>query len=454
MNDKSDKPGKSGRPSAPVGVNDIDSYWMPFTANRQFKKNPRILVAAQGMHYTRADGQLVLDATSGLWCVNAGHGRKEIAKAVAGQIERLDYAPAFQMGHPGVFELAAKLAAMLPGDLCQVFFVNSGSEAVESAFKIALAYHQITGQGARQRFIGRERAYHGAGFAGTAVGGIGNNRKGFGNLGIAVDHLRDTYDPAQAFSRGEPKSGVERADDLERLVALHGSNTIAAVIVEPFAGSEGVLAPPIGYLKRLREICDRHGILLIFDEVITGFGRLGAAFAAERFGVNPDMITLAKGLTNGTVPMGAVGVRRGIYDALIAADSPEIMVELAHGYTYSGHPVACAAALATLDIYAREDLFARARGLESEFEDAVHSLRGLPHVIDIRNIGMAAAIELQPREGRPNERTFEAYLRCFERGLLVRTTGDTIALSPPLIAEPRHIAQIADTIASVLKTLD
>ena len=445
-----DTPKKDSRP---FGVNDLDAYWMPFTANRQFKKNPRVVVAADGMYYTRADGTRVLDGMSGLWCVNAGHGRKEIAAAVAEQMARLDYAPAFQMGHPGAFELASRIAALLPGDLNRVFFVNSGSEAVETALKIALAYHQVRGEGQRRRFISRERAYHGTSFAGTAVGGLAGNRKPFGELGISADHIGHTHDPAQAFTRGQPKRGAERADDLERVIALHGANTIAAVIVEPFAGSAGVLPPPKGYLERLREICDRHGLLLIFDEVITGFGRCGAAFAAERFGVVPDMITMAKGVTNGSIPMGAVGVEQGIYDALLAADQPEVMVELAHGYTYSGHPAACAAGLAALDIYAREGLFARAREMEKVLEDAVHTLRGLPHVVDIRNIGMAAAVELEPREGRPIERAFEAYLRCFERGVLVRNTGDTIALAPPLIVTPDQISEIVETLGNVLKNL-
>ncbi len=436
------------------GANDLSAYWMPFTANRQFQAHPRVLVGAEGMYFTKADGGRVLDATSGMWCVNAGHGRKEIARAVADQIARLDYAPAFQMGHPGAFDLAQRLTAMLPGDLDHVFFVNSGSEAVETALKIALAYHQARSEGSRRRFIGRDRAYHGAGFAGTAVGGIGNNRKAFGDLGISADHLVSTYDPAAAFTRGEPEQGAVLADDLERLVALHGAATIAAVIVEPFAGSAGVLVPPKGYLSRLREICDRHGILLIFDEVITGFGRIGAPFAADRFGVLPDMMTLAKGLTNGTVPMGAVAVRHRIYETMMATDAPETAVELAHGYTYSGHPVACAAALAALDIYENEALFARAKATEPDLEDAAHSLRGLPHVIDIRNIGMAAAIQLEPREGRPNERAFEAYLRCFERGLLIRTTGDTMALSPPLIVTKDQLGSIAETLSGVLKSLN
>lgn len=437
-----------------LASDDLEAYWMPFTANRQFKAHPRLLVAADGMYYTRDDGKRLLDATSGLWCVNAGHGRKEIAAAVAKQLERLDYAPAFQMGHAGAFQLASRLAAMLPGDLNHAFFVNSGSEAVESALKIALAYHLARGEGERQLFVGRERAYHGASFAGIAVGGIANNTKAFGAPAIAADHIVHTHDLSRAFTRGEPQTGAELADDLERIVALHGASTIAGVIIEPVAGSAGVLVPPKGYLKRLREICDRHGLLLIFDEVITGFGRIGAAFAAERYGVVPDMITLAKGLTNGAVPMGAVGVRSRIYETLMTVDTPEVTIELAHGYTYSGHPVACAAANAALDIYENEGLFARAGKMAGVLEDAAHSLRGLPHVIDIRNIGMVAAIELEPREGRPNERAFEAYLRCFENGLLIRTTGETIALSPALIAAEQQLGQVAEIIAGVLKTLD
>jgi beta-alanine--pyruvate transaminase len=433
----------------------LESYWMPFTASRQFKSAPRMLVGAQGMHYVRDNGARVLDATSGMWCVMAGHGRAEIAQALAAQLARLDYAPAFQMGHPGVFELAARLVSMLPKGLERVFFTNSGSESVDTALKIALAYHHARGQGQRFRLIGRERAYHGVGFGGLSVGGIANNRRGFGPLLPGVDHLCHTHDPARnAFSRGEPEWGAHLADDLERIVALHGASTIAAVIVEPFAGSAGVLVPPKGYLKRLREICDRHGILLIFDEVITAFGRLGTAFAADHFGVLPDIITMAKGLTNGTVPMGAVAVRREIHDAFLETGAPDVTIEFFHGYTYSGHPVACAAALAALDIYRREGLFERARSLAPYFEDAVHSLRGLPAVIDVRNIGMAAAVELEPRQDRPSERAFEAYLRCFEAGVLIRTTGDTIALSPPLIAGREHIDEIVDVLAKALKNIN
>jgi beta-alanine--pyruvate transaminase len=430
--------------------NNLEAYWMPFTANRQFKAHPRLLVAAEGMHYTSADGRRILDGTAGLWCVNCGHARREIAEAVHRQALQLDYAPAFQMGHPAIFELAARVAGLLPGDLDHVFFGNSGSEAVETALKIAIAYHRVRGEGARTRLIGRERGYHGVGFGGISVGGIAANRKLFGTLLAGVDHLPHTHDRAkQAFSRGQPEWGAHLADELERLVTLHDASTIAAVIVEPVAGSTGVLVPPKGYLERLRQICDKHGILLIFDEVITGFGRLGASFAVERFGVIPDMVTCAKGLTNGTVPMGAVVARRGIYDAFMTG--PENAIELPHGYTYSGHPLAAAAALAALDIYARENLFARAAGLEGYWEDAVHSLKGLPHVIDLRNLGLVAGIELESLAGKPGARAFDVFLKCYERGLLIRTTADIIALSPPLILEKSHIDTIFGTLGEVLK---
>jgi beta-alanine--pyruvate transaminase len=438
--------------AARTGVvpNNLEAYWMPFTANRQFKAHPRLLVAAEGMHYTAADGRRILDGTAGLWCVNAGHARREIAEAVHRQALELDYAPSFQIGHPKVFEAASRLAQLFPGDLDHVFFVNSGSEAVDTALKIAIAYHRVRGEGARTRLIGRERGYHGVGFGGISVGGISANRRLFGSLLTGVDHLPHTYDRAhQAFSRGQPEWGAHLADELERIVALHDASTIAAVIVEPMAGSTGVLVPPKGYLERLRQICDRHGILLIFDEVITGFGRLGASFAVERFGIIPDLVTCAKGLTNGTVPMGSVVVRRGIYDAFMTG--PEIAVELPHGYTYSGHPLAAAAALAVLDIYAREDLFARALGLEAYWENAVHALKGLPHVVDIRNIGLVAGIELEPIAGKPAARAFDVFLRCFERGLLIRTAGDVIELSPPLIITKDEIDRLFGMLAEVLK---
>jgi beta-alanine--pyruvate transaminase len=433
--------------------NNLEAFWMPFTANRQFKSKPRLFVAAKDMHYTTIEGRQVLDATAGLWCVNAGHGRKKVIEAVQQQIAKLDYAPAFQMGHPLAFELASKVIQLLPGDFDHVFFTNSGSESVDTALKIAIAYHRAKGQGTRQRLIGRERGYHGVGFGGISVGGIVANRKFFGSLLTGVDHLPHTHLLAQnAFSRAEPEHGGDLADELERIVTLHDASTIAAVIVEPVACSTGVLIPPKGYLKRLREICDKHGILLIFDEVITGFGRLGASFATEYFGVTPDMITCAKGLTNGSIPMGAVICRKGIYDAFM--DAPENTIELFHGYTYSGHPVACAAGVASLDLYKEEGLFERARSLSGYWEDAVHSLKGLPNVIDIRNLGLLCGIELEARPGKPTARAFEAFLTCYEKGVLIRTTGDIIALSPPLIVEKSHIDEIFGTIGEVLRKLN
>jgi beta-alanine--pyruvate transaminase len=428
---------------------DLSAYWMPFTANRQFKANPRLLVAAQGMHYTTADGRTVLDGTAGLWCVNAGHGRVEITQAVERQIHTLDYAPAFQMGHPLAFEFAARLARLAPAGLDRVFFTNSGSESVDTAMKIALAYHRARGEGHRTRFIGRERGYHGVGFGGLSVGGILNNRRVFGPLLSQVDHLPHTHDLARnAFSRGQPEHGAELADHLERLVALHGADTIAAVIVEPMAGSTGVLIPPKGYLERLRALCDKHGLLLIFDEVISGFGRLGTAFGAQYFGVMPDIMTVAKGITNGAIPMGAVFTSRTIHDAMM--QGPEHVIELFHGYTYSGHPVACAAGLAVLDIYAREGLFERAAQMSALFEEAVHTLRGKPHVIDIRNLGIVAGIELEPRADGPTKRTYDVFLDCFNSGVLVRQTADIIALSPPLIIEEDHIGQMVDALGRAL----
>lgn len=433
--------------------NNLEAFWMPFTANKQFKANPRLLASAAGMYYTTVEGQRILDGVAGLWCVNAGHSRSEISEAVSKQISKLDYAPCFQMGHPVVFELAAKLTTITPADLNHVFFTNSGSEAVDTALKIALAYHRAKNQGTRQRFIGRERGYHGVGFGGIAVGGIVNNRKAFGNMLSSTDHLPHTHDLGKnAFSKGEPVHGTELAETLERLVSLHDASNIAAVIVEPVAGSTGVLIPPKGYLKKLREICDKHGILLIFDEVITGFGRLGSAFAAQHFDVIPDMITAAKGITNGALPMGAVFVRQTVYDTMIASGDGT-SIELFHGYTYSGHPVACAAGLATLDVYQKYKVFENAKSLSSYWQEAAHSLKGLPHVIDIRNLGIVAGIELQPMPGKPGKRAFQAFLDCYEKGLLVRTTGDTIALSPPLILEKHHIDTIFNTLSDVLKKL-
>ncbi len=433
--------------------NDLHAFWMPFTANRQFKAAPRLLVGAKGIYYRSADGRDVLDGTSGLWCVNAGHGRNRITEAIRQQAGEMDYAPPFQMGHPKAFELATRVAGLLPEGFAHVFFTNSGSEAVETALKIAVAWHRARGNAGRYRLIGREKGYHGVNYGGISVGGIGPNRKSFGPLLTGVDHLRHTHDlQRNAFSRGLPEHGAELADDLERIVALHDPSTIAAVIVEPMAGSAGVLLPPKGYLQRLREICDRYGILLIFDEVITGFGRLGAPFAAQRLEVMPDMITMAKGLTNGAVPMGAVGVKAEIHDAFM--NGPEHMIELFHGYTYSGHPLACAAGLATLDVYEEEGLLTRARELEKVWEDAIHALKGLPHVIDIRNFGLVGAIELEPMEGQPTKRAFSAFLKAWEKGLLIRTTGDIIALSPPLIISEAEIARLFDILAEVLRELE
>jgi beta-alanine--pyruvate transaminase len=436
--------------SAPRMPNDLDAFWMPFTANRQFKAAPRLLVAAQGMHYTSHDGRRILDGTAGLWCCNAGHGDRRIVAAIQAQAAEMDYAPAFQMGHPKAFELASRLAALMPGDLGKVFFTNSGSEAVDTALKIALAYHRVRGEGQRTRFIGRERGYHGVGFGGISVGGISGNRKFFGPMLAGVDHLPHTHLPERnAFSRGEPAHGAHLADELDRIVALHDASTIAAVIVEPLAGSTGVLVPPKGYLERLRAICDKHGILLIFDEVITGFGRLGASFGVEKFGVHPDMVTVAKGITSGTVPMGAVFARDAIYESFMTG--PETAIELFHGYTYSGHPLACAAGLAALQVYAEDKLFENAAGLASYWEDAVHSLKGLPHVIDLRNLGIIAGIELQPIAGQPTKRAFDAFLNAYEKGLLIRTTGDIIALSPPLILTRAHIDEMFGILADVLR---
>jgi beta-alanine--pyruvate transaminase len=438
--------------SPTLSRDDLEAFWMPFTANRQFKNQPRLLARAEGMHYWTPDGRKVLDGCAGLWCVNAGHGRKEIVAAVTEQMSTLDYAPTFQMGHPIGFELAKRLVKLAPGDHDHVFFTNSGSESVDTALKIALAYHRVKGDASRQRLIGREKGYHGVGFGGISVGGLSNNRKFFGALLPGVDHLRHTLDlEHNAFTRGLPEWGAHLADDLERLVVLHDASTIAAVIVEPMAGSAGVILPPKGYLQKLRSICDRHGILLIFDEVITGFGRLGEPFGTQYFDVMPDIITTAKGLTNGCLPMGAVFVRKHIYDAFMKG--PEGAIELFHGYTYSAHPAACAAALATQDIYEREGLLTRAKELAKTWEDAVHSLRSLPNVIDIRNLGLVAAVELQPRAGAPGARAYEVLVKAFEKGLLVRVTGDTIALSPPLIVSPAQIDELATTLAEVLKTI-
>lgn len=428
---------------------DLAAWWMPFTANRQFKAQPRLLAEARGMFYRSADDREILDGTAGLWCVNAGHGRDEIADAVAQQIRTMDFAPAFQMGHPIGFDFATRLAEIAPAGLDRVFFTGSGSESVDTALKIALAYQRAIGQGTRTRFIGRERGYHGVGFGGISVGGILNNRRVFTSL-PGVDHMRHTHDPSRnRFTRDMPEHGAELADDLERLVQLHGAETIAAVIVEPVAGSTGVLPPPQGYLERLREIATRHGILLIFDEVITGFGRLGTPFGADYFGVTPDLITTAKGITNGTLPMGAVFASRAVHDGIV--QGPENLIELFHGYTYSGHPVACAAGLATLDIYAREGLLTRGAALAGLWADTLHGLRDAPHVIDVRTIGLVGGIELASRDGAPGARAYDVFTDCFRAGLLIRVTGDIIALSPPLIIEEDHMARIAETIRAALE---
>jgi beta-alanine--pyruvate transaminase len=427
----------------------LEAYWMPFTANKAFKAQPRLLASAKDMHYFTPDGRAVLDATAGLWCVNAGHTREPIVAAIREAAGRIDFAPSFQLGYPATFDFAEQVAELLPEGLDHVFFANSGSEAVDTALKIALAWQRAAGRGTRTRLIGRERGYHGVGFGGISVGGIGVNRAPYGALLPGVDHLRHTYDPSQPFVPGQPEAGAELADDLERLVGLHGADTIAAVIVEPLAGSTGVLVPPKGYLERLRGICDRHGILLIFDEVITGFGRLGAATAAERFGVTPDLITLAKGITNAAVPLGAVGVRREIYEGMMQASTGGI--ELPHGYTYSGHPLAMAAGLATLGVYRDEGLFQRAAELEPYWEAAAHALKGEPHVKDIRNLGLVAAIELEGRPGQAGQRATEVFRACFDAGLLIRVTGEIIALSPPLIVSPAQIDQIMQMIADVLR---
>jgi beta-alanine--pyruvate transaminase len=429
----------------------LESLWMPFTANRAFKRAPRLLASASGMYYTSVDGRRILDGTAGLWCVNAGHCREPIVRAVQEAAATLDFAPGFQMGHPYSFALAERVAAMLPGDLDHVFFANSGSEAVDSALKIAMAYFQSKGEPRRVRFVGRMRGYHGVGFGGISVGGIEPNKRAYAaQLLPQVDHLPHTHDPARnAFSRGEPVHGAELADALEQIVRDRGADTIAAVIVEPMAGSTGVLIPPQGYLKRLRALCDRHGILLIFDEVITGFGRLGTPFGADYFGVVPDLMTVAKGLTNASVPMGAVFVRHGIYDTVV--NSAPAGIELFHGYTYSGHPLAAAAGLATLELYQTEGLFDRAASLAPYWEDALHSLRGFPNVIDIRNLGLVGGIELEPRAGAPGTRGFDVFVDCFNRGALIRVTGDIIALSPPLIIDERQIDELIGTVGAAIK---
>lgn len=429
----------------------MDAFWMPFTANRDFKENPRLLVSAEGMYYRDVDGNQVLDGTAGLWCVPCGHAQPKIVSAVREMVGQLDFAPTFQMGHPAAFDLAEKLMAYTSHRFGQVFYTNSGSEAVDTALKMALAYHKARGEGSRTRLIGRERGYHGVGFGGMSVGGIGGNRKSFGPLLGGVDHLPHTHNlEKNAFTRGEPEHGMNLADELERIVALHDASTIAAVIVEPVAGSTGVLIPPKGYLKRLRELCTKHGILLIFDEVITGFGRLTTPFACDYFDVEPDMMTTAKGLTNGVIPMGAVFSKQFIYDTFMSGPAG---IELFHGYTYSGHPIACAAALATLEVFQEQKILAHAASMQSYWEDAVHSLKGLPHVIDLRSIGMIAGIELASIPGQPGARAFSAFKQAFADGILIRTTGDIIAMSPPLVIEKKHIDELFGKLSTVLKNL-
>jgi beta-alanine--pyruvate transaminase len=428
--------------------NNLDAFWMPFSDNKYFKGTPRLLARAEGMHYYTPEGREVLDGTAGLWCCNAGHGRREITEAIQKQAAILDFAPTFQLGHPIAFEAAARVAELTPAGLDRVFFTNSGSESADTALKMALAYQRARGQAQRVRLVGRERGYHGVGFGGMSVGGIGPNRKQFGAMLPHVDHLPHTHLPAQnAFSRGQPEHGVQLADELERLVALHG-DTIAAVMVEPVAGSTGVLVPPKGYLERLRALCDKHGILLIFDEVITGFGRLGTHFGSERLGVTPDILTMAKGLTNAAVPMGAVAVNNAIYDTIV--HGTDAGIEFFHGYTYSGHPLASAAALAAIDIHVREDLPGRVRAIEPYWEEAAHSLRGAPNVIDIRNHGLIAGIELAPREGKLGDRATRVFRRCFDEGVLIRVTGDIVALSPPLIIEKPQVDRIISTLQDAI----
>jgi beta-alanine--pyruvate transaminase len=427
------------------------SFWMPFTNNRDFKAHPRLLVSAEGMYYRDVDGNAVLDGAAGLWCVPCGHGQPLIVAAVREMVGQLDFAPTFQMGHPAAFDLAERLVGFCGGRFDHVFYTNSGSEAVDTALKIALGYHRARGEAGRTRLIGRERGYHGVGFGGLSVGGIGANRKGFGPLLTGVDHLPHTHNlERNAYTRGEPEYGADLADELERIVALHDASTIAAVIVEPVAGSTGVLIPPKGYLKRLRELCSKHGIVLIFDEVITGFGRMTTPFAVDYFDVEPDLMTTAKGLTNGTVPMGAVFAKRHIHDAFM--DGPA-GIELMHGYTYSGHPLACAAALATLRVFEEQGILEHAQGVRAYWEDAVHSLRGLPHVIDVRSIGMIAGIELEAIPGRPGARAFDAFRQAFADGVLIRTTGDIIALSPPLVIDKRQIDELFGKLTQVLRRL-
>ena len=440
------------QPTAAV-PNDLEAFWMPFTANRAFKKSPRMIARAKDMYYYTPEGKPVMDATAGLWCANAGHCRDSIVKAIQDQAAELDFSPTFQYGHPKAFQLASRIAALAPGDLDHVFFCNSGSEAVDTALKMAVAYHSANGNGARQRLVGRVRGYHGVGFGGISVGGMVANRKVFGTLLSGVDHMPTTYNREhQAFTKGEPEWGAHLADELENIVGLHDASTIAAVIVEPMAGSTGVLPPPKGYLKRLREICDKYGILLIFDEVITGFGRLGAPFAADRFGVIPDMMTFAKGVTSGAVPMGGVIARKHVHDAFMKG--PDHVIELFHGYTYSGHPLAAAAGLATLDLYEKEKLFDRAAKLEPFWADAVMTLKGLPNVLDIRQMGLTCAIDLASKPDAVGRRGYDAMDHAFhQQGLMVRPSGDTLALTPPLIVTEAQIGEIVEKMGKTIRAV-
>jgi len=431
----------------------LDHYWMPFTDNRRFRAKPRLVAAAKDMYYTTAEGKQVLDGLATLWCVNAGHCRPRIVEAIRAQAGELDFASSFSLGHPLPFRLAERIAALAPGGMGQVFFTNSGSEAVDTALKMAIAYHRLRGEGARTRFIGRERSYHGVNIGGMSVGGVPTNRKAYaGTLLGNVDHLRHTQLAENAFSKGQPARGAELADELEsRIIPLHDAANIAAVIIDPVQASGGVLIPPRDYLQRLREVCTRHGILLIFDEVITGYGRLGTPFAAQYFGIQPDLMTFAKGVTSGAVPLGGVIAAEAIHRTFMEAKGGGI--EFFHGYTYSGHPLACAAGIATLEVYEEEKLFQNSRNLAAYFEQGVHSLQGLPNVVDCRNLGLIGAVELAPRPGAPGERGYEAFEKCWDKGVYVRPIGDALAFCPPLIAEKKHLDQIFGTVAEALKSL-
>ncbi|MEO2015527.1 MAG: aspartate aminotransferase family protein [Fuerstiella sp.] len=433
-----------------ISSESLDAFWMPFTSNRHFKRNPLFISGGHGAYYTTPEGKQVFDGLSGLWCCGLGHGRTEIVDAVSRQMAQLDYSPAFHVGSTIAFELADRLKQIAPEDLNHVFFTNSGSESADTSLKMARAYWRMKGQPGKTKLIGRAKGYHGVNLGGTSVGGIGGNRKLFGS-GLDTDHLPHTLLKENAFSRGLPENGVELADELEELVALHDASNIAAVIVEPFSGSGGVIVPPQGYLKRLRELCTRHGILLIFDEVITGFGRTGQAFAAQTFETTPDIINLAKGLTNGTLPMGAVIAKSEIYAAFMEQELPEEAVEFPHGYTYSAHPVACSAALATLDLYETDQTYARVRELAPYFEDAIHQLKGLPHITDIRNVGLAGALQFAPRGANPTIRPYEIFRKCFEAGVYVRCGGNTIQIAPPFISEKEELDNLFNILSDVIQ---